>query len=649
MKSARKRRLRPKEIFGISVFFTFFYLFIWPVFRYKQNVELEYGQRLITFLNQTHYFTYDTSQTCRFPIIDPFDPSILSYVRHPTELKCAKVQPNFVTPKLNRLYLDYNLARQHGLRDLKYSLFRRQNGSDYGVTYDPFREFKDTISMNGANGCVLRGSYGENKAYVDIFPSVNPIFPKKPKNDGKYRPNVMIIGIDSVSRSNFIRNLPKTYEYLTEKISGFDFRGYAKIDDNTSPNMIALTIGRKVTVKSSELPLDPQKEFVDKWPFIWKNFSKNGYTTLLAEEQPGIWSYKAMGFKYHPTDVYFRPFAHILNDNPIYRSLSPYCYLNMPESEHVLRGIERFIESQTSQQLPYFLFSFLWKLSHDDINMIERLDTLLSSWLQRIHTRGLLRETFIVFMSDHGNRFDDIRSTLIGRYEERMPFLFIRPPESMLQKYPEVKQNLANNLWRFTNQYDVYETLADIVNNQINVKSRESFKNRGHSLFREIPLDRTCKDANIDEHFCVCQEEQPLDKTSSIAKKAADAVINEINKELELVKSLCVTVELENILDARLLKANEKVKNNNRWHFDQFIGDSNIKSVISFVRLTLKAKPNNALFEASVQVSQTATSESYAVTVDQISRINSYGLAAKCVSENVRKLEKICTCSESSI
>lgn len=124
-------------------------------------------------------------------------------------------------------------------------------------------------------------------------------------------------------------------------IGGFDFHGYSKIDDNTSPNMIALLTGRKVTVRTSELPLDSQKEFIDDYPFIWKNFSKNGYVTMLAEEQPGIFSYKAMGFKRAPVDVYLRPFGHILNDNPVYRSLSPFCYGNKPEAEHVLDAIER--------------------------------------------------------------------------------------------------------------------------------------------------------------------------------------------------------------------------------------------------------------------------------------------------------------------
>lgn len=97
------------------------------------------------------------------------------------------------------------------------------------------------------------------------------------------------------------------------------------------------------------------------------------------------------------------------------------------------------MESQTNIDNPFFVFSFLWKLSHDLTYQIERLDGILYKWLEKIHKKNLLRNTLLFITSDHGNRFDDIRSTLIGRYEERMPFLFIRPPEEMLRKYPDVE------------------------------------------------------------------------------------------------------------------------------------------------------------------------------------------------------------------
>lgn len=125
---------------------------------------------------------------------------------------------------------------------------------------------------------------------------------------------------------------------MTDIVGGWDMRGYVKIDDNTFPNMAAVLTGHKATVQKSEFFENPQREFVDNWPFIWKNFSNVGFTTMLAEEQPGIFSYKAPGFKKQPTNVYLRSYAKLLTDEPSYE---PYCFSDKPEALLILESIER--------------------------------------------------------------------------------------------------------------------------------------------------------------------------------------------------------------------------------------------------------------------------------------------------------------------
>lgn len=53
--------------------------------------------------------------------------------------------------------------------------------------------------------------------------------------------------------------------------------------------------------------------------------------------------------------------------------------------------------------------------------------------------------------------------------------------------------------------YDFYETLIDAVYGEYGNQNRPRLKNRGFSLFNEIPTSRTCMDVEIEEHFCVCQ------------------------------------------------------------------------------------------------------------------------------------------------
>lgn len=149
-------------------------------------------------------------------------------------------------------------------------------------------------NFSGFNGIVVRGRYDDKYTYSNVHASVIPSYEKRARNGSKTRPNVLVIGVDSISRSNAVRNLPKTYRlfstcqltprfrYLMNEIGGWEMRGYSKIDDNTFPNIVALLSGHKVTVKTSELPLEPAKDFVDAWPFVWKNFSQMGYTTMLA-------------------------------------------------------------------------------------------------------------------------------------------------------------------------------------------------------------------------------------------------------------------------------------------------------------------------------------------------------------------------------
>jgi hypothetical protein len=55
------------------------------------------------------------------------------------------------------------------------------------------------------------------------------------------------------------------------------------------------------------------------------------------------------------------------------------------------------------------------------------------------------------------------RSTLIGRIEERMPFLFMHVPDAFLRRHAPIAQRLNENAWRLTCQFDVYETLVDIL------------------------------------------------------------------------------------------------------------------------------------------------------------------------------------------
>ena len=65
----------------------------------------------------------------------------------------------------------------------------------------------------------------------------------------------------------------------------------------------------------------------------------------------------------------------------------------------------------------YFAFQFLARLTHDYLNSAGLMDPYVRDIFERLFADNLMSNTIMVFFSDHGLRFGDIRETLSGRYE----------------------------------------------------------------------------------------------------------------------------------------------------------------------------------------------------------------------------------------
>jgi len=224
-----------------------------------------------------------------------------------------------------------------------------------------------------------------------------------------------------------------------------------------------------------------------------------------------------------------------------------------------------------------------------------------------------------------------------------MPFIAIYLPPKFQKSYPAAFQNLKINSNRLTAAYDVYETLVDIFSENFGKIQRKTFKNRGQSLFRPISERRTCSNLEIPMHFCLCQQEEPIDSNSKLIEKATQTVLKIISNALEDQKKNCAELVLKEILHAQKFKTNQRVLYNNRWHYNTFIQDRNVTDILEFYRITFKTAPGNGIFEALVQYN--TNSDEFSVKLDSISRINAYGHDGDCMSMIDRNLEKYCFCT----
>jgi len=120
--------------------------------------------------------------------------------------------------------------------------------------------------------------------------------------------SVLVLGIDSVSRLNFYRAMPKTERYLRET-GWIGLKGYNKIGDNTFPNLMAILTGQ--TPQQAYSRCKPTVAYkLDNCPFLWHNFRNAGYVTAYGEDETilNTFNYLKVGFVEPPTDYYLRPY-----------------------------------------------------------------------------------------------------------------------------------------------------------------------------------------------------------------------------------------------------------------------------------------------------------------------------------------------------
>lgn len=245
-----------------------------------------------------------------------------------------------------------------------------------------------------------------------------------------------------------------------------------------------------------------------------------------------------------------------------------------------------------------FIFGFHSEYSHGVVEELNLADEPVTQWIRDLKDSSLLDNTILVVMSDHGHRFSFTRSTLQGKYEERLPFFSIIVPESFKKRFPKSYQALQiNAMDRLTTPFDVHETLRSIlydVNRGVDIGvTAHDVKNmtRGLSLFREIPMERSCSDAKISDHWCACNMWSQVDADKEpLAMRAAEAIVSNINR---LVKesgqeSQCQPLTLNRVTRSqKMLPKNDMIAFKESKDHDGRVPDLDGKATVSFLSFFL--------------------------------------------------------------
>ena len=480
------------------------------------------------------------STGCRLPDYDPWDASVAVLVKGDTRFAgCQQDHPVRLTQEGRRLRMVVSDAVSCRVRCCYRSVTRKDEGtsddnyqiSDISVCFgeksaplvnDEFIRVR--CSCDGSNDFI----YEDFRAFIVPKPNMTST-PEKVVN-GSEKLNVYLLGLDSISRLQLKRFMPNIEALLNTDFDAVPMEGLTKVGVNTFPNMLALLAGMEVD-EIEHLRDEP----FDDLPFIWKDFSRLGYATMFNEDTPseGMFNFLKKGFFKTPTDFYLRPFYRAIEDSKFVSSLKTLCVNQRAQLDLQLQWLQDLMMTETTSS-PQFALMFSSALSHKGpLPYIAAMEDRLEEFLLWYRNSPRYNNSIMLLFSDHGMRFGEIMRYELGWYESRLPFFYIMLPDWYAARYPDRLASLRTNSRRLTTFFDVHATLREILHDAGAAEADlPLFRHPGVSLFHPVPEERSCEDAGIAPHWCVCRERRPMPLDDAVITGTASAAVQHINTVL---------------------------------------------------------------------------------------------------------------------
>ncbi|KAL8595962.1 hypothetical protein ACOMHN_018274 [Nucella lapillus] len=601
---------------------------------------------------------YNTSGIkCVHPELDPYDPAVMQFYQSVSPVTCSAMKDwVYVTNGTFRISSD--ALKLHGDIVCDYTPIRR-NGDfrvHYGKTFYPMLDgtpltadfFRVTCeSSSGKKYTNIHAAVARNAAVMERLHKYHSQDSKNAQNTqtdessfsqsvSKHNLSVFMFGFDSLSHMSWVRLLRKTRRYYLKKLGGIELEGYNTVGDGTPSALTPILIGKL----EEELPEArrgfPGATVVDSHPWIWNDFSKQGYVTAWAEDMAssGTFQYRLLGFKDSPTDHYMRPFY--LATEVHYGANDKFCLGSTPRHINFMNWFGQLFDMY--KDFPKFFFGFHSELSHDSNNPVQGLDEDVVAFLQYLERKGHLNSTVLILMADHGARFDFIRATAQGKLEERLPYFSFRFPPWFHRLYPNIIRNMRTNVNRLTTPYDIHATFHDILN--YNSTNEGDVGNRAISLLKEIPKERTCSQAHVAPHWCTCVQWQEVSKSHPLVTQAVDSIIKTINSLTEAQRKRCAQLTFYEITKSARYIPNSSDRSA-EWTVLNYNNES-APSLTHLYQVSFKTLPGQGHFEVTCQLD--VKTSTFKVNTKQISRINKYGSQPACIQKRLPHLRPYCYC-----
>ncbi|RWS29152.1 uncharacterized protein B4U80_10268 [Leptotrombidium deliense] len=227
----------PRKILAIvllAVFINFFYFYI----RFTKNGK---------FFEELQLLTSHSTSYCRLPLdLDPFDATVRPFIVRIPEIKCTPPKREFAYKNILTFVDDDGVLQTKNTSFKFFCTFcevRRNDSNEDKVTYGAKNMLPSSLDINS-----LQIDFLSVECYDDKNKTIynNTHFHPssvKPKKSTIYKPSVIVMVIESMSRINFLRFLHKTRKELESLPDVFYMKGFTKQDDNSYPNMVPFLTG----------------------------------------------------------------------------------------------------------------------------------------------------------------------------------------------------------------------------------------------------------------------------------------------------------------------------------------------------------------------------------------------------------------------
>ena len=299
--------------------------------------------------------------------------------------------------------------------------------------------------------------------------------------------NVLILFFDTLSRAHFHRKFQKTIKFLSKfskyetnstkkPMNIFEFFKYHSINTFTDPNIKAAYYG---TISNKE-----------KGIHFANYFKKCGYINTYCEKEVvlnekknymhTIWDHE--GLSLGCINAFYNGVLITKKYSMIKK-----CLFGKQLFEYALDYLSSFWNAYYNQK-KLFLFQSLD--SHEPTGeLIGHLDDIFYSFLKKFYSKGLLKDTAILFFSDHGQHLNGplyLTKSEDYQIERTFPlFLLIIPNYENLYK-KNIYESIKINQQTFVTPFDIYNTLIYLVFDGDNNLYKKYSSKYGNTLFKNI-------------------------------------------------------------------------------------------------------------------------------------------------------------------